>query len=412
MISPSDTPNEKERIATLKSYNILDTETEKNFDDLTLLASEICGTKISLVSLVDDKRQWFKSKIGMTSSETQKKFSFCGHAIINPEEVFIVPDTRKDERFSNNPLVTGDPNIAFYTGVPLVNNDGIPLGTLCVIDDKPKKLNSNQLKALKTLANQVMNLIELRKKNRELNQLNEKLLRKNEQIEKFAYLAAHDLKSPLANIETYINFLLDDSKVLNTDHKKILTKISNSSNQLRCLVTELLEFSRADSITNLKLENIKVDRLFEEIKSLISNNDNCLISFECELDTINAHKSAITIIFLNLITNSIRYSDKDKQLIKIQITEDNSNYFFEFSDNGPGIDSKKLSAIFDPFVTISNEDRFGNKSTGLGLTQVKKIIQKLGGNIDVKSSLGEGIYFYFNIKKNAFIFDTTQTFDR
>src|SRR5687768_8051418 len=113
--------NENARLEALAEYNILDSLPEKDYDDITRLASEICQTPISLVSLIDAKRQWFKSSHGMEASETSREFAFCGHAILHPEEIFIVPDSREDKRFAENPFVTGDPNVIFYAGVPLVN---------------------------------------------------------------------------------------------------------------------------------------------------------------------------------------------------------------------------------------------------------------------------------------------------
>jgi signal transduction histidine kinase/PAS domain-containing protein len=170
---------EESRLAALKSYKILDTLPQKEYDDLTKLASEICQTPISLISLLDDHRQWFKSHHGLAASETPREFAFCNHAIINPNEIFIVNDSRKDSRFSNNPLVTGDPYVIFYAGVPLVDSNGFALGSLCVIDNAAKQLSEGQISALKTLAKQVVSLLELRKSNDELKTAKDELEQRN-----------------------------------------------------------------------------------------------------------------------------------------------------------------------------------------------------------------------------------------
>ena len=162
---PSD---EKNRLKALQSYNVLDSLAENEFDDITVLASQICGTKIALISLIDEKRQWFKSKVGLGVDETPRELAFCNHAIQDQSNPFIVEDSRIDERFKNNPLVTGDPHVIFYAGIPLISEDNYALGTLCVIDDTPKSLSDWQLTSLKTLSKSVMNLLELRKKNAEL----------------------------------------------------------------------------------------------------------------------------------------------------------------------------------------------------------------------------------------------------
>ena len=159
--------NETERMAALRSYEILDTKPEERFDDLTKLAALICGVPISLISLIDTDRQWFKSKFGLDVQETPRAQAFCTHAIMQPE-MFVVPDASRDERFARNPLVTGDLHIRFYAGAPLATRDGHLLGTLCVIDRKPHTLTEQQTQALEILSRMVIENIELQKDLREL----------------------------------------------------------------------------------------------------------------------------------------------------------------------------------------------------------------------------------------------------
>lgn len=159
--------NDAQRIKVLWQYEILDTVPEEVFDDLTELAARICEAPIALITLVDENRQWFKSKVGVSINETSRDISFCGHAI-EQSDLFIVPDATLDKRFAENPLVKSDPKIRFYAGAPLITPDGHALGTLCVIDKVPRELRPDQKQALRVLARHTMTQLELRRHSREL----------------------------------------------------------------------------------------------------------------------------------------------------------------------------------------------------------------------------------------------------
>jgi GAF domain-containing protein len=166
-MSAPNSQNEKKRLNVLWQYEVLDTVPEELFDDLTELAASICEAPIALISLVDDKRQWFKSKVGTTLSETSRDVSFCTHAI-KQSGLFIVPDATLDPRFAQSPLVTSEPKIRFYAGAPLITPDGYALGTLCIIDKVPRELRPEQKQALLILARHVVSQLELRRRSKEL----------------------------------------------------------------------------------------------------------------------------------------------------------------------------------------------------------------------------------------------------
>jgi GAF domain-containing protein len=159
--------NEKKRLEVLWQYEVLDTVPEQVFDELTELAAYICESPVALITLVDEKRQWFKSRLGVDIKETSRDVSFCGHTILQ-QNVLVIPDTAKDKRFAKNPLVVSEPKIRFYAGAPLITPDGHALGTLCVLDKKPHKLSPDQMRALEILSRHVMTQLELRRHGLEL----------------------------------------------------------------------------------------------------------------------------------------------------------------------------------------------------------------------------------------------------
>src|SRR5215831_20285499 len=192
--------NESKRIKVLWQYDILDTVPEEVFDDLTELAARICEAPIALITLVDENRQWFKSKVGVTINETSRDISFCGHAI-EQSDLFIVPDATLDKRFAKNPLVTSDPKIRFYAGAPLITPDGHALGTLCVIDKVPRELKLEQKQALRVLSRHVMSQLELRRRSRELAEARQKEEKLKQDLDKLGReLAAARRK--LARVKT------------------------------------------------------------------------------------------------------------------------------------------------------------------------------------------------------------------
>ena len=401
---PKTPENEFVRLKALKEYSILDTLPEEEYDDITKLASRICETSISTISLIDEKRQWFKSKVGLNATETSRNDSFCAHAIIEPDKIFTVKDSRLDARFSDNPLVVGEPHVIFYTGVPLVSPEGLPLGTLCVIDDKPKELNEEQLIALQALSNQVVSLFELRKSKMLLEKFSKDLETRNIELEKFAYVAAHDIKSPLNNISSLTEILISQySENLNDEARMLMSMLDSSSLALRNLVDGILEHSKSDSILIGARSAFDVKALVEETIQLLDNKNDYRFAFAFENQTVFTNRIALQQILINLIANGIKYNDKAEVVIEIGFVDSENFYEFYVRDNGLGIKEENQQKIFGIFEVLSNEDRFGNKGNGIGLSTVKKMVEGLGGEINVDSEIGRGTRFDFTISKFDFI---------
>ncbi|MFN5148552.1 MAG: ATP-binding protein [Flavobacteriia bacterium] len=265
MLEPNIPENEFERQKALDSYAILDTLEESEYDDITKLAAQISGKKIALISLIDNDRQWFKSKQGLSAPETPRSVSFCGHAINTPDKPFIINDSREDARFSDNPLVTGDPHVIFYAGIPLNDTDGFSLGTLCVIDDQPGELSDQQIEALKILSNSVINLLTLRKNNLLLKSEKERLEKLSVDLEELARFPDenpnpilridHDLTLLYCNeaaLATFIkDFSFENKKSLDSEFTTELKKIIQNGNE-----QAFLNFTRNSNSYNINFINL------------------------------------------------------------------------------------------------------------------------------------------------------------
>lgn len=263
--------NEKERLESLLSFDILDTEFENEYDEIVSLASNICNTPIALISLVDSHRQWFNSKIGLNVRETSRDITFCSHSL-ELNDILIINDTFDDSRFVDNPLVTGNPNIRFYAGAQLRTNDGNVLGTLCAIDRKPRNLDANQIQALKTLSKQVVTKFELRKSYVELQKHANNLDHQNRHKDKLFRVISHDLRSPFNSILGYTEILKEDIEELNKDEIiNITNTIGDTAKNTFDLVNNLLNWSLVNSNMNGKNKTlIDLETLFDKILSVLA----------------------------------------------------------------------------------------------------------------------------------------------
>lgn len=401
MIKPEIPVFELDRLKALREYQILDTIPEKDFDDITKLASAICEVPISVISMVDENRQWFKSTQGnVGATETPRDIAFCAHAILNPSDVMVVPDSSKDERFFDNPLVTSGPNVVFYAGVPLVNDDGLPVGVLCAIDNKPKEITPVQLEALRALGNQVVGQMELRKKIRELESSRDELKKANEALDKFAYVVSHDLKAPLNAIMSLTSEFQDDYRdKLDDVGKEMIGFICDRSKYLIKFIHGVLDYSKAPDVALNKRETFCVNTFVGELMGVLSLPKTFKLIIDVKETEIETSKTALQQVLINLCCNAVKYNTKENGELIIRFRETSEYYEFSVTDNGPGIAKENHKKIFELFTTLGTADRFDEQGTGIGLSTVKILVEKLGGAIEVDSEPGEGSTFTFTLKK-------------
>ena len=400
MMIPYPPINEDQRLKALKNYNILDTLPQAEYDNITYIASYICKTPISLVSLIDEKRQYFKSHLGLDILETSRDVSFCAHAIHNHNEVFTVSDARLDERFHDNPLVTDEPKVVFYAGMPLVTKEGHALGTLCVIDREPHHLTDEQKEVLKRLSQQVMYLLELRQK-RFLNKtLQHKLEAYAQDMGAFAYSASHDLQEPLRTAKSFLE-LLERTHADKFDEtgKKYMQLAVGSMSRMTQLINDLLEYSRSgnsdEDCDDMDLRKVVED--IAEMNKLIITEKGVQLELGV-LPVIKISKAAITQLMHNLIGNAIKYQAPGlKPIIKINASDLDTHWQISVKDNGIGIEEENQKVIFKIFKRVKTQGAY--VGSGIGLAICKKIVQHHGGEIWVESEYGKGRTFYFTIHK-------------
>ena len=391
--------NEDDRLVALQSYDLFDTGKERDFDAIASIASAICQSPISLITFIDDKRQWFKSHIGTDLNENTRELSFCTHTIASSDDITIVPDATVDKRFADNPVVT-EAKVTFYAGVPLINEDGFALGTLCVLDQKTHNLSDEQIDALKSLAKQVVDKIELRRKVKTLETTNQELLNSNVLIQKFASMAAHDIKNPLSSILLTSQALKKRHEQLQDDGCIRLVNMNISSTKsLLGLVDEMLAYSKAPSLLLAKKQRFDLNDVLQRVVELLSLPDNVNFLFPAKGHEIVVSLIAFEQIMLNLISNAIRYNDKEQGSISVRFSDDDEFYKFEIEDNGIGISPDYHEKIFANNFTLKISDRYDQKGSGIGLSTVKDLVTALNGKIYLQSEVGKGTTFIFTLRK-------------
>lgn len=381
---------ENKRIEALDSYGILDTIPEKEYDDITALASKICEVKVSLIALMDRKRNWYKSThgdVGYAHREMPREYSFC-RITIQKEELLEIPDTTKDIRFKDNPVVVNAPYVRYYAGYPLINDEGYKLGTLCLVDTVPKRLTPIQRETLRILANQVMKSFEARVKHEKLEKQTQELVSMNTKLDQFAELITHDLKGPLENTSTLFELLERDESRAVSYKEKIKLNLSRMAK----LVDGLFDYAKSDRFSFEK-EEVDVYQLVENLTNNFANQQDVIFNIDQSLPIINTEKILLQQVFQNLVSNAVKFNNNSQPRITIEHKLDDGNHLFYVVDDGVGIPAGMEQKIFEPFVVISRHQR--SQGSGVGLALVKKIIEEKQGEIWVESSEGNGSSFNF-----------------
>ena len=371
--------NESERLQALRNYNILDTLPEQEYQDIVQMAALICGTPIALVSLVDDDRQWFKAKVGLEAHETPRESAFCAHALLQPDRLFIVPDARLDPRFADNPLVTHSPNINFYAAAPLKTTGGHVLGTLCVVDYRPRKLTADQEEALHALSRQVMTQLQMRLKLTELEHAQDQLRKiaahqeriKEEERKRIAQEIHDELGGLMTAIKSYLSFTIDDVQRRGDTPDRHLLDTSaladNAIETVRRVITELRP-SVLDQLGVWAALEWYAEQ-FQERTRLQCRVDIDEATAAMDIDA--ERSTALFRIMQETLTNVARHAKATE--VGMQARIEQGTVVLEIQDNGCGIDSPEML-----------------KRDSWGIAGMYERARYFGGAVDITGRKGTG----------------------
>jgi signal transduction histidine kinase/CheY-like chemotaxis protein len=431
---------ERLRREKLESYAVLDTEAEEQFERIVRLCSRLFSVPICLVSLIDSTRQWFKARVGLGAESTPKEISFCRYAIsqrYNPNgDVFVVLDALEDKEFASNPLVTGDPSIRFYAGACLKTADGYNLGTLCIIDNKPWDSFSDQDRStLQDMAQFVIDELELRKKNVELEIAKKKAETADRLKTSFLAHMSHEIRTPMTSLLGLIDLLFADN-TLSDEVKHYLQLMKDSGIYLQQILSDILDLSKIEA-NQLKMEKIAfgthdvvkdVGDLFRpkaEEKGIYFQTQYLPFKRdECDVKVMG-DPTRFRQVLWNLLSNALKftlqggitvriseylYPDGIEPLIssrpntipatnKLSASDLGNTILLrvEVEDTGIGMKESQVQSIFKPFVQADSSTTRQFGGTGLGLSIVEKLVRLMGGTIGVDSILDKGSCFWFSL---------------
>jgi signal transduction histidine kinase/CheY-like chemotaxis protein/HPt (histidine-containing phosphotransfer) domain-containing protein len=431
-------PDEDRRLQALHETAILDTPPERAYDDLTALAASLCNTPIALVSLVDSGRQWFKSRVGLDAPETPRDMAFCAHALHRPGEIFEVADASADARFAANPLVTRNPSIRFYAGAPILSAEGLPLGTLCVIDRKPGELTPRQRDVLRALARTAGELLAARRAEAQLRELKQRqtadlerqvaertarleatvaeLHRARNKAEeatraKSAFLAnmSHEIRTPMNAVVGMATLLRDTP--LSAEQLDFVETLQTSGEHLLSVIDGILEFSKIEA-GEVALERAPFD-LAECVRAALAlvRAQAGQKALALNLDLVPGLPAGVVgdaarvrQVVANLLSNAVKFTAQGEVAVAVSarpLEGDRVEVTVAVRDTGIGIAPSDQARLFQPFSQADSSitRRFGG--TGLGLVISRRLAELMGGGIDLASEAGRGSRFSFRFTADS-----------
>lgn len=388
--------NESTRLATLLGLEALDTPPDPRIDRLTQLAARLFDVPIVLVSLVDEKRQWFKSRRGIGITETPRDAAFCAHAILG-SDVLVVEDAHADPRFADNPLVLGRPHIRFYAGAPLVAEDGSRLGTFCIIDSKPRQLDAAGRATLADLAGAAMDLLTTHRVLEQVYRAREEAMLAARAKGEFLAFMSHELRTPLNAVIGFSELLERETfgPLGDPHYKDYAALITNAGRHLLEVINSILDLSRIEAgKMTLLLDRLKVSDEADVVISLLlhqarQKEQSLVMDASLHgLPVLQADRSAFRQVLLNLIANAIKFTPAEGRIV-VRGAAGADGVRISVTDTGPGIPPADLVRLGEAFYQAGPRSQ-RRKGTGLGLAISFRLMALHGGRLEITSEPGQG----------------------
>lgn len=381
--------SDRQRVRSLHEYDVIDRAPRLELRAIVELAAKICGTPMATINLISDTEQHQVAAYGFDAAICAREDSMCA-AVLDDDTPIVVPDARLDPRFRDNPFVTGViGNVRFYASHQLTSLDGVVIGTLCVFDEQPRELDESQVEALGTLADRVVDVLELSLRSRQL-------ARSNERLSTFAGRVSHDLKSPLTSVSLSLEMLRERLAAEQgaEDAVWLLERAISGSRRMAALIDEVLEYASLGGA--MSVEPVDLDELVGDVVSDLSGSLAGVDVVRRDLPTVLGDTVQLRSVVQNLLDNASKYRHARRPLaitVSARAVADD-RVAVSVADNGQGIPEADRERVFEPRVRLSDDDR----GSGIGLDTVRRVVQAHGGSIGITETPGGGTTVTFDLK--------------
>lgn len=397
-------PREHDRLKAVHETGLVGGDLDRLQMAAVHLAADICQVPIAAVSLIDASRQWFSAICGLTNRQTSRDAAFCAHTILSCEPL-VVPDALRDPRFQDNPLVTGDPHIRFYAGIPLCVAGDLPLGALCVKDVVPRELSEQQLESLTTLAGLVAAQLELHRQNAHLAEARAAAEAASRAKTTFLANMSHEIRTPLTAILGYADLLAANSEHAgdSSGRRAMIDAIRNAGSHLLSLINDVLDLSRieADRLSTESIETSLADVLNDVYRIVSPKALDKHLDLQTRIespvpDRIMTDPMRVRQILVNLLGNAVKFTGRGDVCLRIHASGDTDppSLRFDIQDTGPGMTEEQVGRLFQVFGQADDTITRCHGGSGLGLTISRRLATLMGGDVSVLwTRPGEGSCF-------------------